>query len=581
MPCLYFGEKKILRSIMSEVITFSDQTFIEQAEYLQPEEFLRWSTQHPNERDILKKLSLGGAKLITGPRGCGKTTLMLKAYHSMESDRSVGSFPVYVNYKISLKLEPIYAEKPSATFWFKQWLIAKIYIGIYDTLFQWNLADTVVLTKPKQFFVKLTAQLELGMTPSDHTVNIDVSDLAVDIDKILGSANCGRCVMLLDDAAHAFSAQQQRDFFELFRQLKSRNVAPKAAIYPGVTYIPGFQSGHDAEEIDVWIDPYSDGYLEFMDSLISKRVPRAVYSVFSSRQDYYKLACYAAFGMPRALLNMVRGFYDVDPDQIVSKNVRFAFRDLNEGIKLSYQNTLNVFDSLRTKLPIYKDFIKQGNESLNVVLSAIKDYNREKPISMQSVSIAFNVESSPELDKLLGFYQYAGLMRFSNELKKGVKGNFKVFRVHIAALVDSNAIFGGRALNAERYVNALATRNAHAYTRIGLSTLLGGKSPQSCLNLSLAPCSKCATPRPSQDARFCASCGQPFRNASIFDSISEQPIDVLRLTGTRVTKIKRNSAIRTIKDVLMDHTGAELRKVPQVGPVWSKRIQSYAEEFIS
>jgi hypothetical protein len=566
---------------MSDLFTFSDQTFIEQAEYLQPEDFLRWSTQHPNERDILKKLSLGGAKLITGPRGCGKTTLMLKAYHSMDSNRSVGSFPVYVNYKISLKLEPIYAEKPSATFWFKQWLIAKIYIGIYDTLIKWELTDSVVLIKPNSFFVKLSAQLELGMIPSDHADNIDVSDLAGDIDKILAITSCARCVLLLDDAAHAFSAQQQRDFFELFRQLKSRNVAPKAAIYPGVTYIPGFQSGHDAEEIDVWIDPYSEGYLEFMDTLILKRVPPAVYSIFSSRQDYYKLACYAAFGMPRALLNMVRGFYDVDSDNIASKNVRFAFKDLNEGIKLSYQNTLNVFDSLRTKLPIYKDFIKQGNEILNAVLLAIKDYNRGKSISLQSVSIAFNLESSPELQKLLGFYQYAGLMRFSNELKKGVKGNFKVFRVHIAALIDSNAIFGEKAINAERYVIALSTRNAHAFTRIGLSTLLGGKSPQSCLNLSLPPCAKCGTARPNQDARFCGACGQPFRNASIFDSISEQPISVLPLTSSRVATIKKNSTIRTIKDILMDHTGEELRKVPQVGPVWSKRIQSYAEEFIS
>ena len=55
---------------------FNDQgdTFVEQAEYIDPAAFDTWAEEHPNEQQILQKLCQGGGKLITGPRGCGKTT---------------------------------------------------------------------------------------------------------------------------------------------------------------------------------------------------------------------------------------------------------------------------------------------------------------------------------------------------------------------------------------------------------------------------------------------------------------------------------------------------------------------------
>lgn len=45
--------------------------FIEQAEYIQPSDFIEWSSDHPNEAVIIKRLTQSGAKLLTGPRGCG------------------------------------------------------------------------------------------------------------------------------------------------------------------------------------------------------------------------------------------------------------------------------------------------------------------------------------------------------------------------------------------------------------------------------------------------------------------------------------------------------------------------------
>ncbi|KHD07864.1 hypothetical protein PN36_21870 [Candidatus Thiomargarita nelsonii] len=49
--------------------------------YIDEATFLKWSLEQPDENTIIRKLSQGGAKLITGPRGCGKSTLMLKTFH--------------------------------------------------------------------------------------------------------------------------------------------------------------------------------------------------------------------------------------------------------------------------------------------------------------------------------------------------------------------------------------------------------------------------------------------------------------------------------------------------------------------
>ena len=72
-----------------------EELFVEQAEYIEKDSLLRWSSEHPEEENIIQKLTRGGAKLISGPRGCGKRTLLLKAYYSLLQNASSQSFPVF------------------------------------------------------------------------------------------------------------------------------------------------------------------------------------------------------------------------------------------------------------------------------------------------------------------------------------------------------------------------------------------------------------------------------------------------------------------------------------------------------
>lgn len=89
--------------------SYGEEVFTEQAEYINSRNLENWHMQHQNEKLIMKKLCQGGAKLLTGPRGCGKTTLLLKAYNEMRHRKDV--FSIYVNFKTPLKIAPLYSKK--------------------------------------------------------------------------------------------------------------------------------------------------------------------------------------------------------------------------------------------------------------------------------------------------------------------------------------------------------------------------------------------------------------------------------------------------------------------------------------
>lgn len=548
--------------------------FVEQAEYIESDLFNKLSIEHPEEEAIIKKLSQGGAKLIIGPRGCGKTTLMLKTYHKLCSSKSSKTLPIYVNFKSSLKLEPFYVKDVNAIFWFKQWLLLKIYLGLFDTLKEITIDPPTNLIYSYEYIKRITDQLEMSRTVEEGEL-LSISILEDEINKVLKALNRKRCVLLLDDAAHSFSPEQQRDFFDFFRQIKSRSISPKAAIYPGVTtYSSTFHAGHDAEDIDVWIKPDSPKYIEFMFSLLEKRLSDENYRKLLSEEHLLKLMCFAAFGIPRALLNMIRDLIKKDGSVDVKRSS--VLRSINRN----YEQTMKIYTSLKVKLPLYERFVIEGNTIFIKIIESLKEYNKNKQVSNQSVMTAIKQPLAPEISKVIGFFQYCGLLLPKGPLSKGEKGVFEQYVVHYAALINRNVLLGTTSVNAANYVEAFEKRNAHEYNRVSLDRLIPSEEIREKFSLSLPPCKKCSAPRISEHAKFCSNCGAALQGGSIYEALLNTDISVLNLTENRVKNIKKFSNIRTIKDIIMDTDNRELRSVPRIGPYWAGTITSYAKEFI-
>lgn len=553
------------------------EIFTEQAEYISTSSFEKWSISHPNERTILKKLTQGGAKLITGPRGCGKTTLMLKAYYKLCDSKADFSFPLYVNFKSSLKLEPLYRNNSNAAFWFNQWLLLKVIQGLYEATKDAGHLGYTFATSRSQIDKNISL-LEMGrcdlLSDDEDLLTIQTVDLA--INKAIDELARPRCVLLLDDAGHAFSPDQQHDFFEFFREIKSKSISPKAAIYPGVTsYSSSFHAGHDAEEIDVWNRPESSDYIQFMHTILKTRFNDNLYEQLSKDLNLLNLMCFAAYGIPRSLLNMIATFCKEDED---ITRIRLTNASVLRAVKGSFDNTYKIYDSLKLKLPMYKNFIDAGATFYENSLTINKSFNRGGTPKRQSSIIAINRPVSSELSKVIGFFQYAGLLAPAGLSSRGGKGVYELYELHYGAIVDRNVFFSSRAINSENYCHAFQNRPNHHYPRHAEDSILGKSS---MFSLALPPCEVCNSARLSGESKFCASCGNKLKDASVFENIVNQSIDNLPITEGRANSIKNSSKIRAIKDILMDHDNKELRSVHMIGPIWSKKIRSYAEEFIA
>jgi len=557
------------------------EIFTEQAEYLSGASFKKWSISHQNESEILRKLTQAGAKLITGPRGCGKTTLMLKAYNKLLLPKAGSALPVYVNFKSSLKLEPLYKNNTNAAYWFNQWILLKVVQGIYESLEKLGINISEFWLSPSKVKKNINL-LEMGRVEllDDNEDQMTLSLVNGFIETVLEKTDKNRCSLLLDDAGHAFSSEQQKDFFEFFREVKSKTVSPKAAIYPGViSYSSSFHVGHDAEEISVWLKPNKEGYLEFMHSLLESRFDSETFATLSADMKLLDLMCYAAYGIPRSLLNMISAFcFDDDEGNIT---VKLDSKNVLKQIKSSFDSTYQIYDSLKIKLPMYKNFIDTGAAFYETCLITVKEFNKGSAANRQSSMMAIKRPISPELSKVLGFFQYAGLLAPNGISNRGDKGVYELFELHFASIIDRNVFFSNRAISAEKYCVAFAKRPNHLYPRHTEASLIEKGTSTTGFSLALPPCDICKSPRISDDARFCMQCGAKLKDASIFEDIVNQDIQCLPITESRASSIKQSSSIRTIKDILMDHDNKELRSVKMIGPSWSKKIRNYAEEFIA
>jgi hypothetical protein len=69
-----------------------------------------------------------------------------------------------------------------------------------------------------------------------------------------------RFIIFIDEAAYIFIPEQQRQFFSLFREIRSQYNKYNASVYPGITcYGDTFEPMHDAVVINLCRDIKENG----------------------------------------------------------------------------------------------------------------------------------------------------------------------------------------------------------------------------------------------------------------------------------------------------------------------------------
>ena len=548
----------------------------ERADHLPENELSAYTAKSDFFNTIHNSLISRGTKLIAGPRGSGKTHLMRFTYIECKKNKKL-PLCVYVSFNRYLRLEPFLKTKADAIELFHCWMLARILLSIYDWIN--SLEDKIALDLGKKLIGYSIEDLESTIShlergaPNQLILNREIS-LSKTIDAIENTAsyyNRKRSIILFDDAALTLTPEYMQELFDLIRTIKTSTISPKASVYPGTTeYGPRFHVNHEAELIPVWLAITAPDYSTVMGDIAVNRAT----DLDTIPEDVIEYIKYAAFGIPRAFLVMLRDFKRRD------------FRTVQQGLNKIIQNQniwrISEYESLALKVPKFQSLIEIGKTVFLNLISDLKKANNEL-LEKENVqlNVGFSDITQPLEQRMMGLLVEAGLLYEHSAVSHGDDRQYLRYTPHIAMLIEQK-VFPGSSI---RSITDFITRKPAKHPlRRSLRTLFGSKNLT--LKLNISPCSICDTPRVSESQKFCHNCGSALIDQSTFERCMDIELQAIPYLTTWQKEKIRELKLHKIGDFsALQDPGTELRKLHMIG---SKRASSiingvayYVDEFLS
>ena len=286
-------------------------------EDLKTDEILDLYVETKRDRSIVDSLRASNPIIIEGSRGTGKSFLMRVAEAQLLGELTQRRIlPVYISF---VKSSLIYTSDPRQ---FQHWMLARICDRTLRALYKNGLLTTggasldvlaggTVPLSPEQSAMQAVATQyeESYKNPGldvDSSAIPDVEAFKDAIEDLCDAIDVRRIVLLFDEAAHIFRPEQQRQFFTLFRDLRSPYVSCNAAVYPGVTvYGSAFQTAHDATIMELNRDVLESDYRENMREIVTKQAEADLIADIARQGENFNALAYAVAGNPRLLLKTV------------------------------------------------------------------------------------------------------------------------------------------------------------------------------------------------------------------------------------------------------------------------------------
>lgn len=332
------------------------------------------------DRRLVDACKTKASIVLQGSRGVGKSFILRVAQAEMDDDfPRKGVLGVYVTFN---KAGLIQTSDPLQ---FQHWMMAKIcnrivravrqkgLIGDSSSVLNGLAPGTTSVDQVDDSLGALEAQFENSWRNPGDAVGASglepqlLTDLLEDLCE---GTRLQRIVLLVDEAAHVFIPEQQRQFFTLMRDVRSPYLSVKAAIYPGVTsFGESFQMSHDANLMTVDRDILDDGYLVSMREIVQKQDP-VLANTISRQGDVFDALAFAATGNPRTLLKTLTRALPFN-----SGNVQRALREyFREAIWSEHS-------ALGDRYHGHVDLIDWGRDFVeSTVIPSINDRNdREDP----------------------------------------------------------------------------------------------------------------------------------------------------------------------------------------------------------
>lgn len=315
--------------------------FFYRTEDIKPEEILAYFVETKRDREIINALKARNPVILAGSRGVGKSFLLRVAQSELvkefEAERVL---PIYVSFNRSSLINTSDPQQ------FQHWMLARICARITRVL----LNQGLIAGNPRGLNI-LTGDLA-APAPNRTTViedladrfeaswkgksgDIDLSGLPTldsfrdAVEDICADLRIARMAVLIDEAAHILLPEQQRQFFTLFRDLRSPYLGCKAAVYPGVTsYGDTFQPSHDATMLSFDRDILGADYIDTMREIVAKQAESKTLEYLARNDKNFALLAFAASGNPRVLL------------KTLSRAPQLKSSETNEVVRQYYRNDL-------------------------------------------------------------------------------------------------------------------------------------------------------------------------------------------------------------------------------------------------
>lgn len=541
-----------------------------QADYIDIENILKVTFDNDFYKSIRSQLLDKSPKLLVGPRGVGKTHQMRLALSESINDSTL-PFTLYVTFNQYYHLEPLTKFTPNARQIFHVWGLSQIFDSIINYL---NLTDNSNIIESIFKMVKFSREdlfdfesmAKKGIDPGDHILMrlIDIKLIISIINYVTESLGRRRSVILLDDAAMSLSNEYLFEFFEIFQALKTSKISPKASVYPGTTqYGPKFHARHDASFINAWLSVDDEAYKESMKGIFKSQLQN-----LTIPSDVIDLFVYASFGVPRALLGMIRSYYNIQGSA--------TQRKINDVIDEQANLVLAEFDSLSYKVPQFKSIIRSGKDLFFKIIDIFPEENSKLKDSEEKQSqIGFVKDKDyqrPMIERMLSLMQEAGLIYKTTPVSHGVDREYDRYTPHYVNLIKAKAFGFSRGSSAKATVEFIERQAAKHPIRRRLKSLLGTETIEQ-LSPDLPPCQNCGHSRINEDQKFCHNCGSPLINRSIFEDFIRISIDELPLTPWLKRKVHEETQLKTIADFISAQDPAsELRRASGIGPKRSVKV---------
>ena len=389
-------------------MTNSSVDLFYRTEDLQLDEVLAYFVETSSDRAIVDRLKSRSPVLLRGSRGVGKSFLLRVAEAELKRDFDADRIlPVYVTFARAGLIR-------QTDDGFIPWMISKISTGVKRALVTYGLSlpadsalaalmtpasislvgrtvDEVVQTEYEEFW-KNGEPVPSGRLIPDPDVLRDA------IDDLCQELGLKRIVLLVDEAAHVFIPEQQRQFFTLMRDLRSPRLAVKAAVYPGATsYGASFQPTHDATVLEVERSLTDSSYAASMREIVMKQDPTLVRSI-EQYGEAFDVLSFAATGNPRILLKTFAASAPINRAR-VQESIRNYYR---EEIWTEHSN-------LAERYPGHRDLIDWGRNFIEREVLPVL-YARNQGSSETSSAIWIHRDAPQTVREALHLLCYSGIL---------------------------------------------------------------------------------------------------------------------------------------------------------------------------